>query len=199
MGSEASSFPRFLLEMLKSIFSPHGDLYILFAAAATVGVMLRILAVRREIIEEMEKMPDNPDWAETDRRRLNKWYTMFLTLISIFPLLGMFGTVAALLNLDFSDLAGSLDSVKTDFFRALTSTAWGIVFSVTFKLINSWFFFDVEDIYAEIDDIVRTNRRGEEPEKPEAPAPRRSRAGFAKKLAKKLREPDEDDFYDGEG
>jgi biopolymer transport protein ExbB/TolQ len=103
-------------------------------------------------------MPNNPDWAAEVRAKLNWWYTFFLTMISVFPLLGMFGTVAALLNLDFSDIAGSLDNVKTDFFHALTSTAWGIVFSVLFKLLNAWLFYDIEDIYEEIDNVVRENK-----------------------------------------
>ena len=202
MGGDGSNFPRFLIEMLKSIFSPHGDLYIFFAAVLTVGVMLRIFAVRSEITEEIGIMPDNPDWAETDRRRLNRWYTMFLTLISIFPLLGMFGTVAALLNLDFSDPAGSIDSVKTDFFKALTSTAWGIVFSVVFKLINSWFFYDVEDIYDEIDEIVRKNRRGGDDDGGDKAGGRnegrkRNAPRLVKKPVRKSPKSAEDDLYGG--
>ena len=62
-------------------------------------------------------------------------YNLFLTLISIFPLLGMFGTVMGLLNVDF--VAGNMDNVKANFFTALTSTAWGIIFSIVFKIINA--------------------------------------------------------------
>lgn len=63
-------------------------------------------------------------------------YTLAITLISLFPLLGMFGTVKALLELDMSQ---EMSVLKTHFFSALTSTAWGIIFSVIFKIINSLF------------------------------------------------------------
>ena len=47
----------------------------------------------------------------------------------------MFGTVAALLGLDLS--AGDMTNIKNNFFVALTSTAWGIIFSVIFKIIHA--------------------------------------------------------------
>ena len=62
-------------------------------------------------------------------------YTIFITLISIFPLLGMFGTVKALLDLDMSE---EISALQNNFFSALTSTAWGIIFAVAFKIINSF-------------------------------------------------------------
>ncbi|MBR4201872.1 MAG: hypothetical protein IKQ91_11515 [Oscillospiraceae bacterium] len=62
-------------------------------------------------------------------------YEVFVTGITIFPLLGMYGTVKALLSLDFTnDLAGA----QFKFFDALTSTAWGIIFAVIFKLLNAF-------------------------------------------------------------
>lgn len=69
-------------------------------------------------------------WAEVS-------YSVFLTIISLFPLLGMFGTVAALITLDMS--SGVTDEMQSNFFSALTSTAWGIIFSVLFKGINAFF------------------------------------------------------------
>lgn len=67
---------------------------------------------------------------------LGVFYTLFITFISLFPLLGMFGTVKSLLELD---LSGDLEQIKLKFFNALTSTAWGIVFSVLFKIIHAIF------------------------------------------------------------
>ena len=64
------------------------------------------------------------------------------TVLTNFPLLGMFGTVMGLLNVDFS--LGTMDDVKTNFFTALTSTAWGIIFSVLFKILNSFFAYHIE-------------------------------------------------------
>ena len=78
-------------------------------------------------------------------RKINSNYTLFITLISIFPLLGMLGTVIALLGLDMST-ADAISNAKNNFFGALTSTAWGIIFAVAFKIINARFFADVEDL-----------------------------------------------------
>lgn len=58
-------------------------------------------------------------------------------MISIFPLLGMLGTVIGLLGLDLA--SGDMDNIKNNFFIALTSTAWGIIFSVIFKVAHACF------------------------------------------------------------
>lgn len=63
---------------------------------------------------------------------------LFITIISIFPLLGLFGTVKALLSIDFSnDFSNDLANAQANFFDALTSTAWGIIFAIIFKVVNS--------------------------------------------------------------
>ena len=74
---------------------------------------------------------DKSAMTDTDKRQIKKkgrileiLYALFTTMITIFPLLGMFGTVAGLLGLDFDDL----ENIKNNFFVALTSTAWGIIF-----------------------------------------------------------------------
>ena len=73
----------------------------------------------------------------------SKFYTLFVTMISIFPLLGMLGTVIGLLGLDLA--SGDMDNIKNNFFIALTSTAWGIIFSVIFKVAHAWIADNVEE------------------------------------------------------
>ena len=46
----------------------------------------------------------------------SKFYTLFVTMISIFPLLGMLGTVIGLLGLDLA--SGDMDNIKNNFFIA---------------------------------------------------------------------------------
>lgn len=73
----------------------------------------------------------------------SKFYTLFVTMISIFPLLGMLGTVIGLLGLDLA--SGDMDNIKNNFFIALTSTAWGIIFSVIFKVAHAWIADNIEE------------------------------------------------------
>ena len=76
-------------------------------------------------------------------RTVNVGYSVFTTLISLFPLLGMFGTVMALLGLDLS--AGDMDNIKNNFFNALTSTAWGIIFACIFKFAHAFIVTRIEN------------------------------------------------------
>ena len=93
----------------------------------------------------MSNNPEKTSKILNSYRRLNRCYTVFIALISIFPLLGMFGTVTALLSIDMSDTE-AISAAKSSFFNALTSTTWGIIFSVVFKVANAYFFADVEDL-----------------------------------------------------
>ena len=67
------------------------------------------------------------------------FYTLFCNLTGVFTLLGILGTVISLLHLVDSgaDLTG-------EFMGALTSTLWGIVFTIIFKLVDSVISFDLE-------------------------------------------------------
>lgn len=66
-------------------------------------------------------------------------YTVFVATISMFPLFGMLGTVVALIGLGnvFQMDGADMNGIKSEFFLALTSTAWGIIFSLVFKFINA--------------------------------------------------------------
>ena len=67
-------------------------------------------------------------------------YTLFITIISLFPLLGMFGTVKSLIGLgEIFQTGDDMNGIKAEFFLALTSTALGIIFSVIYKIINALF------------------------------------------------------------
>jgi chemotaxis protein MotA len=56
----------------------------------------------------------------------------------------MLGTVTALLGLDMSN-AEAISNAKNNFFDALTSTTWGIIFAVIFKVVNAFIATSVED------------------------------------------------------
>ncbi len=116
--------PGFMKTMLASVCA--SDTYILIAAIAAAAVFCTILAALRK---------QKTDPAQDRSNRLALLYSLFTTAITIFPLLGMFGTVRALIGLD---LSGDMSLVQENFFAALTSTAWGIVFAIIFKICNAF-------------------------------------------------------------
>lgn len=72
-------------------------------------------------------------------------YTVFIVLISLFPLMGMLGTVSALLTLDIS---GATESLKSNFFQALDTTGMGLILAILFKLLNAFFQPRIEECIA---------------------------------------------------
>ena len=113
----------FMQTMLASVWST--DTYILIAALLTAGFFAALLYLLRRQKAEPER---------DQSRRVALLYSLFTTAITIFPLLGMFGTVRALIGLD---LSGDMSRVQENFFAALTSTAWGIIFAILFKVCNA--------------------------------------------------------------
>ena len=74
------------------------------------------------------------------RNQTGKLYSLFVNLTGIFPLLGILGTVTSLLGLvaDSSDVTGN-------FYGALTSTFWGLVFAIVFKFLDGIVSAKIED------------------------------------------------------
>lgn len=89
-------------------------------------------------------------------KNLNFWYTLYSNIVSVFPLLGMGGTVYSLLSLaQNSDL---LSTVEMDsFFMALNTTIAGIVCAVIGKIADSFISPDIADINKEYDLLTQRN------------------------------------------
>lgn len=121
------------------------DFIILIAAMVAFVFMLLtkgfVLAIKKRTNEW--KKSKNVKFSKFLLNGASKFYTLFVTMISIFPLLGMLGTVVGLLGLDLA--SGDMENIKNNFFIALTSTAWGIVFAVLFKLLYALIADDVEE------------------------------------------------------
>lgn len=95
-------------------------------------------------ISQQEAINDISELRETDivnmRKQTSSLYSVFVNLTGIFPLLGILGTVTSLLNLvaDTSDITGN-------FYGALTSTFWGLIFAIIFKLLDGIISAKIED------------------------------------------------------
>ena len=76
---------------------------------------------------------------------LDVLYTLFIVIISLFPLFGMLGTVSALITLEIS---GASEGLKSSFFQALGTTGLGLIAAIFFKLFNAPFQPGIEECIA---------------------------------------------------
>jgi len=83
------------------------------------------------------------------RETSEKYYSMFVTLTGIFPLLGILGTVISLIP-----LVQDIQNMQASFFVALTSTLWGLVFAVFFKILDGMLYPRIERNNRGIDDYL---------------------------------------------
>ncbi len=81
------------------------------------------------------------------RNNAELWYTWYVNISAIFPLLGILGTVIALIGMQ-----GNSMTADNSFLLALTSTFWGLIFSIAFKSLQTL-------IEAKLDEGVREAER----------------------------------------
>ncbi|MBP3857357.1 MAG: MotA/TolQ/ExbB proton channel family protein [Ruminiclostridium sp.] len=65
------------------------------------------------------------------RNTSDRFYSLFVNITGIFPLLGILGTVVSLLG-----LVSDMENVTGNFYGALTSTFWGLIFAIIFKFLD---------------------------------------------------------------
>lgn len=79
------------------------------------------LAITSEESAELSKRSD----------RASFFYTLFLNITAVFPLMGILGTVWSLMKLT------GADDISANFGMALRTTLWGLIFAIIFKLLDS--------------------------------------------------------------
>jgi len=92
------------------------------------------------------------------REQMNRSYAFFSNFTTMFPLLGMLGTVISLIpmvNLIGSETTGA-------FFAALTSTFWGIVAALIFKFLDSFISYKIEDNEKHMDYMFNPSKRSKQ-------------------------------------
>jgi len=80
------------------------------------------------------------------RERARFLYSCFEKLSSIFPMLGILGTVMSLLP-----MVRDIEDMQQNFFVALTSTFWGIVFAIICKGLDASLSARMDENYDEVD------------------------------------------------
>lgn len=95
-------------------------------------------------LSRIEADNDISDLRESDiafmRNNMGKLYSVFVNLTGIFPLLGILGTVISLLG-----LVSDTTDITSNFYGALTSTFWGLVFAIIFKFLDGIISARIED------------------------------------------------------
>lgn len=87
------------------------------------------------------------------RRKMNTFYSLYENVTTIFPLMGLLGTVVSLLP-----MVSSMGEAETGlFFSALTSTMWGIIFAIIFKGCNGFIAGRLEDNDRSVETYLQRN------------------------------------------
>ncbi|MBQ7176180.1 MAG: MotA/TolQ/ExbB proton channel family protein, partial [Victivallales bacterium] len=66
------------------------------------------------------------------RSKSEQLYSWFANMTAIFPLLGILGTVISLLP-----MVADMENMQQNFFAALTSTLWGLIFAIAAKIADA--------------------------------------------------------------
>ncbi|MDE5583999.1 MAG: MotA/TolQ/ExbB proton channel family protein [Ruminococcus sp.] len=93
---------------------------------------------QKEADEEISEMRETE--IVSMRNHTGGLYSVFVNLTGIFPLLGILGTVISLLG-----LVGDTTNITGNFYGALTSTFWGLVFAIIFKFLDGIISAKIED------------------------------------------------------
>lgn len=80
-------------------------------------------------------------------------YTLFANFSAIFPLLGILGTVCSLMY-----LSGTED-VSASFSIALDTTAWGLLFAILFKVLDSFIASELDRALDAADYLIHEDYR----------------------------------------
>ncbi len=95
------------------------------------------------------------------RKKSEAFYSVFANLTAIFPLMGILGTVVSLLP-----MVAELSDMQQNFFAALTSTFWGLVFAIIFKLLDGFLSARIEDNDKNVDLLLERRQLLQDEETP---------------------------------
>jgi chemotaxis protein MotA len=147
------------------------DMLIMLAALGTLGYFIFLRCYARYVHNAIYKQGYLPDdvggeakpahLSAEDTKQLKarlrnmretseRYYIMFVNLTGIFPLLGILGTVVALIP-----MVQTIDNMQQNFYIALTSTLWGLVFAIFFRLLDATLLPRVERNNRGIDDFLQ--------------------------------------------
>lgn len=104
---------------------------------------------RNGIAAPLEITAEESAALEKSSDRASSWYTLYLNLTAVFPLLGILGTVISLMK-----LTGAED-ISANFGMALRTTLWGLIFAIIFKVMDSFISPKLDRALDEADYVIR--------------------------------------------
>lgn len=93
--------------------------------------------------------------------RENRLYNIFISITTIFPLMGILGTILSLMRM----ASFSIVEVTSNFLLALTSTFWGLVFAIVCKVFEGMISSKVEFNEKHMNILLKLDNIGESHEK----------------------------------
>lgn len=113
--------------------------------------------------------------------RASMWYSLFVNITAVFPLLGILGTVMSLMNLS------GTDDLSANFSSALMTTFLGLIAAIFFKLIDAWISSRLDRALEESDYIIHQHDK-EQQEKARREKEKRERELREEELERERRE-----------
>lgn len=151
-----------LIRLLAKLFGEYGIYMIFLAAFINFGVwicMLLLLKRSKQLLsptsDKRFKVNADMEWnneqvSELQKKRtvLVSLYAFYANLTAIFPLLGILGTVAALVTY-------STDTMMENFMIALSTTLLGVFFAIIFKFIDAFISGPLDVFVDDADHIIQ--------------------------------------------
>jgi len=135
--------------IFSNIIGFDGLIFLLAAADAFIFTRARIAAERlydnmhrevytpsagddmRRVKSDINRLTDRK--VSRMREKAVSRYTLYVNISGLFPLMGILGTVISLLS-----MVGDMSNLSGNFFAALTSTFWGLIFAIIFKFLDGF-------------------------------------------------------------
>ncbi len=162
-----------VINLIALFFCYWGNLVIIVLIIINIILFARMKSLIKKIYATLLPSSDKrynvkapTTWTNTEikdlsakRDKLIRRYTMYANFTAVFPLLGILGTVAALVTY-------SSETMMENFMVALTTTLLGVLAAILFKTIDSLISADidllVEDISAGIQKFYENTRNNDE-------------------------------------
>ena len=120
---------------------------------SSIYKQMDISLMRKNEVLQDEITKDDMAKIKHARGEANGRYSLFANFITIFPLLGLLGTVISLVMVAGD---GGFENAHDSFMMSLTSTFWGIVFAIGFKVCDSTVSAKAEQLNNDANRIVVT-------------------------------------------